>query len=418
MPKKKRRRGRTLRARQPSSPTLGRTRGSSPTSRLPYIAVPSVRISEAFIYVLYSGFAYIILFYHPRAISIHGNATTYITVAYTLVILLGIGLAANAARTFASGSRVWFVFAYQTHQIIIQSAAIYYVISNSDPTRFSVPSATRPLTPVEAIYFSTTTFTTTGYGDILPVSSSARLVVTIQELLGFLFVSLVLTFVLMRMTQRRKIARSKREQLAIKIASQVRGSAALYPGERAVTVTFMFFWIFLATPQITNIQEANHRQLSILQQVLLIVGFVLPILGAIRIIQAARDSYSANDRVKYLFLATLTSFVYGYVYAYSLISYRYPAFSDLGKIRPLNVMNSFYFTITTLTSTGFGDIVPQTDTSRLLVCGQQITGFFILAVSVTFAYSRWEPALEVQEATYDEKNRVTWIRRGGRPVDK
>jgi voltage-gated potassium channel Kch len=413
MSKQKRKQGRKVQAKGRSSPAPGRGRSPSPTSQQSYIAVPPVGIYEAFIYILYSGFAYVILFYHPRTspLGASGNTVMILIAVYTLVILLGVGIAANAARTFASGSRVWFFFVYEVHQIIIQSAAFYYLIGNGDPTSFRVSSATHALTPVEAIYFATTTFTTTGYGDISPVSSSARLLVAIQELIGFLLISLVLTFVLTRMTQRRKIARSKREQLAIKVASQVRGSASLHPGERAVTVTFMTVWIFLATSQIITHQGANYRQLSVLQQVLIIVGLLLPVLGAIRIIQAARDPYSANDRVKYLFVGTVTSFIYGYVYVYSLISYRYPAFSDLGQIHQLTPIKSFYFTVTTLTTTGFGDIVPQSDASRLLVCFQQVTVFFIFAVAITFAYSRWEPTLEAQEATYDKKNRVIWKRR-------
>jgi hypothetical protein len=55
-------------------------------------------------------------------------------------------------------------------------AAMYNMVSS---TRGSF---SEPLTPASAIYFSVTAWTTTGFGDIHPVSSSARLLVSVELL--------------------------------------------------------------------------------------------------------------------------------------------------------------------------------------------------------------------------------------------
>jgi Ion channel len=54
-------------------------------------------------------------------------------------------------------------------------AAIYYVMSFGSPGPFG-----SPLTGIDAAYFTISTATTTGMGDIHPVTAAARLVVTAQ----------------------------------------------------------------------------------------------------------------------------------------------------------------------------------------------------------------------------------------------
>lgn len=58
-------------------------------------------------------------------------------------------------------------------------ALLYLSMSISDPSAF-----TEPLTRVDALYFTTVTFATVGFGDITPVSQLARAVVTVQMIAG------------------------------------------------------------------------------------------------------------------------------------------------------------------------------------------------------------------------------------------
>jgi voltage-gated potassium channel len=64
-------------------------------------------------------------------------------------------------------------------------ASAYFVMERASPGSFS-----HSLTRTDALYFTVTTFTTVGYGDITATSQSARLVVTAQMLLDLLALGL------------------------------------------------------------------------------------------------------------------------------------------------------------------------------------------------------------------------------------
>jgi hypothetical protein len=58
-------------------------------------------------------------------------------------------------------------------------AFLYTSMSTTDPRAF-----TEPLSRMDALYFTTVTFATVGFGDITPVSQLARAVVTVQMIAG------------------------------------------------------------------------------------------------------------------------------------------------------------------------------------------------------------------------------------------
>lgn len=58
-------------------------------------------------------------------------------------------------------------------------AFLYTSMSVTDPLAF-----TEPLSRMDALYFTTVTFATVGFGDITPVSQLARAVVTVQMIAG------------------------------------------------------------------------------------------------------------------------------------------------------------------------------------------------------------------------------------------
>jgi voltage-gated potassium channel len=64
-------------------------------------------------------------------------------------------------------------------------ASAYYVMARASPGSFS-----SHLTRTDALYFTVTTFSTVGYGDITATSQTARLLVTAQMILDLLALGL------------------------------------------------------------------------------------------------------------------------------------------------------------------------------------------------------------------------------------
>lgn len=65
-------------------------------------------------------------------------------------------------------------------------ARIYLEVAASDPTAFS-----EPLDTTAALYFTVTVFATVGFGDIVPVAGSMRLLVTAQMLVNLVVLGAV-----------------------------------------------------------------------------------------------------------------------------------------------------------------------------------------------------------------------------------
>ncbi|WP_405745491.1 potassium channel family protein [Streptomyces sp. NBC_01525] len=65
-------------------------------------------------------------------------------------------------------------------------AAAYFILAQDNPANFS----THPLTRTDTLYFTVSTFTTVGFGDITATSEAAHLIVTVQMLLDLLVLGL------------------------------------------------------------------------------------------------------------------------------------------------------------------------------------------------------------------------------------
>jgi len=112
-----------------------------------------------------------------------------------LAVLLAIGLVALLAvaswqvRSIISAKhptvRAIGALATTVPVFLLLFAATYYLTAKTSPASFS-----DHLTRTDALYFTVTTFSTVGYGDITAVSQSARLVVTAQMILDLLLLGL------------------------------------------------------------------------------------------------------------------------------------------------------------------------------------------------------------------------------------
>ncbi len=74
---------------------------------------------------------------------------------------------------------------------IVVFAWTYLTLAKSDPGSFS-----QPLTRVSALYFTVTVFSTVGFGDITPVTDSARVVVMAQMVGDLVFIAVVVRLIL------------------------------------------------------------------------------------------------------------------------------------------------------------------------------------------------------------------------------
>jgi voltage-gated potassium channel len=73
--------------------------------------------------------------------------------------------------------------------LLIVFASTYCTVAGQQPGAFS-----EPLDRTDGIYFTVTVFATVGFGDITPVSELARVLVTVQMLVGLVVVGLVAKF--------------------------------------------------------------------------------------------------------------------------------------------------------------------------------------------------------------------------------
>lgn len=72
-----------------------------------------------------------------------------------------------------------------------------------------------------------------------------------------------------------------------------------------------------------------------------------------------------------------------WTYLYAIVGYFYvPSFAEGGKPEGIDLYDLLYFSFTSLTSTGFGDIVPLSRQARSLSVLEQVTGALYLAVLI------------------------------------
>ena len=75
--------------------------------------------------------------------------------------------------------------------LLVIFAATYSIVATQQPGAF-----TEPLSRTDGLYFTVTVFATVGFGDIAPVTELARVLVTVQMLVGLITVGLVAKLVL------------------------------------------------------------------------------------------------------------------------------------------------------------------------------------------------------------------------------
>jgi hypothetical protein len=120
-------------------------------------------------------------------------ATTTLELLVGLVVITGL-LAwqiRGIVRSPLPGVQAVATLAISVPLFVVLFAAVYFVMSEADANEFS-----QPLTRFDALYFSITTFTTVGFGDITAVTESARAVVTTEMVLTMVLVGVIIRLIL------------------------------------------------------------------------------------------------------------------------------------------------------------------------------------------------------------------------------
>jgi hypothetical protein len=122
--------------------------------------------------------------YYLLPLNVLARVPLGITLTVGLLVLLIV--AAWQLRLVATARypavRAGMAFAVTVSLFLLLFASAYFAMSRASPATFS-----HPLTRTDSLYFTVTTFSTVGYGDITPTSQTARLVVTAQMILDLLF---------------------------------------------------------------------------------------------------------------------------------------------------------------------------------------------------------------------------------------
>ena len=113
----------------------------------------------------------------PLAVTLGGGLLILVAVAYWQLRAV--------LRARYPGVRAAVGLAATVPLFLVLFASAYYVMARGTPGSFS-----QQLTRTDALYFTVTTFSTVGFGDITATSQTARVVVTVQMILDLLTLGL------------------------------------------------------------------------------------------------------------------------------------------------------------------------------------------------------------------------------------
>jgi hypothetical protein len=179
-------------------------------------------------------------------------------------------------------------------------------------------------------------------------------------------------------------AKSRTEMKIMSPASYRR----LYCGYCCELLALLLF-AFISVPQ----SGRSHVGRAFQSSPILVTGYLFVFAGVL-IKNAAGTSRAALKlaqrvadmrRIAALALVTaIMSLVTLFAFSYWLQGYRDGSCFETR----ISKIDAVYFTVTTFSTTGFGDIQPVTQTCRAVVTAQMVSGFAVITVSVSFFLSK------------------------------
>jgi Ion channel len=131
-------------------------------------------------------FAFVLYFTLPFDASSDFNTGAALLVGLILVAALTVWQAWTIARSPFPLVRAVEGLITTFPLVVLLFATTYFVMDEYQPHSF-----TQQMTRIDSLYFTVTTFATVGYGDITPVSETARITVTLQMVVDLVLIGLV-----------------------------------------------------------------------------------------------------------------------------------------------------------------------------------------------------------------------------------
>jgi len=290
----------------------------------------------------------------------------------------------------------------------------YELLEQAAPGSFALPQlASGAALEAELLYFSLVTFTTLGFGDVTPVSEAARSLVILQAVTGILFASVMIARLLSLYTAGRSEVGFERPStpplapglprrfeilFALLLIQLVSYPYLPFAAIRAITVALLLaalyalatnrgrFWVgaALAAPALLAWIRPGDDPTSAVALVgragaaaYLLFATAALMQEVLRRGEVDRDVLFGAGCI-YLLIGISWASLYDFVLALSPGSLSLPFATTSAR----SFLDLLYFSFITLTTTGYGDILPQTTAIRSLVVIQSVVGIFFPAVLV------------------------------------
>lgn len=133
-----------------------------------------------------------------------------------------------------------------------------------------------------------------------------------------------------------------------------------------VAICAVLITIYLVIPAASHSNAA-----TLIRMTIVIIVFVVALAYQLRsILVSDHPNIRAAEALVVSFVAVVVAFSFGYL----SMSHASPG----NFTQPLDKVKAVYFTLTIITTVGFGDITPATDAARVVVCVQYLLDLFLI----------------------------------------
>jgi len=144
----------------------------------------------AFVRILATSLGLVALYYLVPLTQLGETVPVPVSLSVALLVLAAVAAwqVLSITRADYPAIRAAEALAVTTPLFVLLFAAAYFILAQDNPGSFSPHALTR----TDTLYFTVSTFSTVGFGDITATSEGARVIVTVQMLLDLLVFGLVI----------------------------------------------------------------------------------------------------------------------------------------------------------------------------------------------------------------------------------